>query len=232
MKSEACLAPTKAAIKKQEKGSNHFIARTHRLQQDRVKQLRERYRQLERTKEAAKKSPEVAKETVVAMYDLIDGLLISFTELYSVVEELVDKIESAPSTSRLKLSSSDSLLQLVLKDGNWFEAKEVSDHAGYRNVNKSSMPNRWKNDRRIFAIRHNGKDLFPGYALGDDGKPIESMHRVLEIFGRQKTPLAVAAWFANDNSWLSGAKPMDVIRRDPEKVIKAAKMEVEPIVHG
>lgn len=125
-----------------------------------------------------------------------------------------------------------ALTELVLKSSHWLLASEVSAQAGLSNKNPSSTPNKWKRNNTIFAISHQGRDRYPSYALGDDGKPLPIMKEILQAFSGKKVPLKIGLWFCSVNSWLGGVAPKDVIETRPEDVLKAAIQEVTPIEHG
>lgn len=125
-----------------------------------------------------------------------------------------------------------ALTELVLKSSRWLLASEVSAQAALSNKNPSSTPNKWKRNNTIFAIPYQGRDHYPGYALGDDGKPLPIMKEILQVFSGKKGPLKIGLWFCSVNSWLGGVAPQDVIEVRPQDVLKAAIQEVTPIEHG
>lgn len=133
---------------------------------------------------------------------------------------------------KFKVATAAQLRDRVLAKAEWLTAQEVSENAGYKNANSSVQPNKWKKAGRIFAITVDGKDRFPAYALGVDGKPLPQMAEVLSVLCPHRQPLAIASWFASANSWLGSKTPMESIADNPQGVLKAAKMEVAPIEHG
>ncbi|HAT2580541.1 TPA: hypothetical protein I8273_005188 [Aeromonas hydrophila] len=133
---------------------------------------------------------------------------------------------------KFKVATAAQLREQVLSRGEWLTAQQVSENAGYKNSNPSVQPNKWKKAGKIFAITADGKDLFPAYALGVDGKPLPQLEDVLKFLSSKKQPLAIASWFASANSWLGSKTPMESIADNPQGVLKAAKMEVAPIEHG
>ncbi|MFM5375067.1 hypothetical protein ACEUAE_14550 [Aeromonas veronii] len=124
------------------------------------------------------------------------------------------------------------LREKVLRLSAWLTAQQVSDNAGYEGSNSSALPNKWKKAGQIFAISVEGKDLFPAYGLGIDGKPLPQMKEILTILAAHKTTLVIASWFVSANSWLGGKTPMDELAERPLDVLKAARMEVAPVEHG
>jgi len=122
----------------------------------------------------------------------------------------------------------------VLESGDWLTAAEVAQLAGLSTRNPSAQPNKWKKQRLIFAIHHNGVDYFPGYGLDRDAgfRPVRALARVIEVFTGHKDGWGMAYWFRSDNSFLGGKRPQDLLATAPERVIEAARDEVQEIAHG
>ncbi|EIS3740156.1 hypothetical protein LO908_002525 [Aeromonas hydrophila] len=124
------------------------------------------------------------------------------------------------------------LCEQVLSRSAWLTAQQVSDNAGYKGSNVSALPNKWKKTGQIFTISVEGKDLFPAYGFGIDGKPRPQVKEILAILAAHRTALVIASWFVSANSWLGGKTPMDKLAECPLDVLKAARMEVAPVEHG
>ncbi|MGL5489675.1 MAG: hypothetical protein ACRDC6_25905 [Shewanella sp.] len=124
------------------------------------------------------------------------------------------------------------LREKVLSLSEWLTEQQVSDNSGYKGSNSSALPNKWIKAGQIFAISVGGKDLFPAYGFGIDGKPLPKMKEILAILSAHRTALVIASWFVSANSWLGGKTPMDELAERPLDVLKAARMEVTPIEHG
>ena len=122
----------------------------------------------------------------------------------------------------------------VMEASDWLTAAQIAQLAELSGSNPSQQPNRWKHDGLIFAIDINGKDRFPAYGLDPDRKyrPRRSLADVLRVFGKARDGWALAFWFASVNSYLGGKRPLDLFGTAPERVIEAAELEVEGVVHG
>ncbi|MDH4559026.1 hypothetical protein E8F11_28305 [Pseudomonas sp. BN417] len=122
----------------------------------------------------------------------------------------------------------------ILESGDWLSARDIATLAGLTSENPSSRPSRWKREGRIFAIRHNGNDYFPIYALSKDSgfRPLPAVAEVLKVFAGQKDDWGLAYWFASVNSFLAGNRPQDLLITDSDRVVAAAADEVAGIVHG
>jgi len=122
----------------------------------------------------------------------------------------------------------------VLSSSEWLSAKDIAERAGLSTANASSTPWKWKQDGSIFAISSEGRDLYPLYGLDPDSdfRPLKSLKLITGVFKGHKEGWGMAHWFASVNSFLGGKRPMDLIKSDPDRVLDAAKDEVEGVVHG
>ncbi|KAE9625324.1 hypothetical protein GL272_14010 [Aeromonas veronii] len=102
----------------------------------------------------------------------------------------------------------------------------------YKGMDFSSRLNKWKKRQQVFALTVDGKNLFPAYAFGLEGKPLPIMERILILLSQTKTPLTIAIWFSSSNSWLTGKTPQEELTTKPEEVFAAALAEANPIEHS
>lgn len=122
----------------------------------------------------------------------------------------------------------------VLEGADWLTAAQVAELAGLSATNPSTQPNKWKRQRQIFAVHHNGVDYFPGYGLDPQTgwRPRKAMKQVLEVFGDGKDGWGLAYWFGSASSFLGGRRPQDVLATEPGQVVAAARDEIQAAVHG
>ncbi|MDE8654265.1 hypothetical protein [Novosphingobium album (ex Liu et al. 2023)] len=122
----------------------------------------------------------------------------------------------------------------VLSSAEWLTAAQLSELAGFSGRNASAQPNKWKREGKIFAFRQQGVDYYPGYALDADAgyRPLKGLAPVLNRFRNDLEDWDIAIWFASVNSFLGGVRPMDLLKRDPERVLAAAEDEIDGVLHG
>ncbi|WP_431819424.1 hypothetical protein [Burkholderia sp. F1] len=153
------------------------------------------------------------------------------------VEQLADAlVPRAPASPRL-LKEAMMLARArkaVLDSGDWLTASEVAQLAGLSATNPSAQPNKWKKQGQIFAIHHNGVDYFPDYGLDREAnfRPVKAMAKVIEVFDGHKDAWGMAYWFLSVNSFLGGKRPQDLMASAPDRVIDAARDEVQEVAHG
>jgi hypothetical protein len=177
---------------------------------------------------------------------LLELMIRRVTEFYPQLmrqrqHEAIDKIVSAllpevaiPDAALAQARMMVDAKSAILNSGDLLPAGEIAKLAGYSANNPSAQPNKWKRDGAIFAIHHKGTDYFPIYALNPDEnyRPYKAIANILRVFGDTKDSWGLAFWFAGLNSFLDDQRPQDLLAADPERVIAAAKDEVEGVQHG
>jgi len=149
----------------------------------------------------------------------------------SIIEALVPDVPP-PRDKLLQARMTAEARKVVLKGGEWMTGTEIAEMAGLSA--RSTQPNKWKKDGRIFAVRHRGVDYFPGYAFGPstDYRPAKRLAGVLEVFSGKKDDWGIAYWFASVNSFLGGKRPQDLLISKSDSVVAAAEDEVAGVLHG
>ena len=108
----------------------------------------------------------------------------------------------------------------------WYTAREIADRAALGPVNPIATVARWKGQGRIFALRENGVDRYPAYALGRDFNPLPAMKDVLADLGDHDAEY-LAGWFESTSKFLGGKRPRELLATDPGRVVLAAKYDTE-----
>lgn len=155
----------------------------------------------------------------------------------SVIEAMVDMALPKPAPEPHVLKEAAMTIRArerVLNSGDLLTAADIAKLAGFSEKNPSTQPNKWKKAGLIFAVQHKGTDYFPSYSFDPQNgfRPHKAMAKIIEIFGDRKGDWGKAYWFSSDNSFLSGSRPQDVLAKHPERVIAAAKDELEGVAHG
>jgi hypothetical protein len=105
---------------------------------------------------------------------------------------------------------------------------QVHQRAGFPGGNPSQTVHRWRKQGKIFAANHGGRDWYPAFQFGDDGRPLPIIEELLARLRRdpERTDWDNALWFAGDSGWLDGKSPIEVLQSEPELVKRAAEQEV------
>lgn len=174
-------------------------------------------------------------QTLAIVVPFIDAALHEQNDqtLEALVNAVVPKAPPTPTLLKEAVMLARSR-KAVLEGADWLTAAKLAELAGLSASNPSTQPNKWKRERRIFAIHHNGVDYFPGYGLDPeaDWRPRKALKSVLEVFGDEKDGWGLAYWFLSANSFLGGKRPQDVLATRPEQVIAAASDEMEGVAHA
>lgn len=119
-------------------------------------------------------------------------------------------------------------LRAVRHSTEWLTAAEVADLGGLGPANPIGTVSRWKQQGRIYALRHGSKDYYPKYALGPDFHPLPVIKEILALLAGYG-PELLAAWFDSTSRFLGGRRPRELVATEPAKVLAAARnmMEVQ-----
>lgn len=94
--------------------------------------------------------------------------------------------------------------------------------------NRAALASRWKGESRIFSVKHDGRDWFPGFQFDPNGRPRKEIVAVLSALGNSRE-WETALWFTASNAYLDGDRPVDRLADDPEAVLRAAEHEAADI---
>jgi hypothetical protein len=174
-------------------------------------------------------------QALTSIATLIEGALEDQNErtFKALVNAVVPKAPPTPQLLKEAAMAARSR-KAVLAGADWLTAAQVAELGGLSASNPSTQPNKWKRQRQIFAIHHNGVDYFPAYGLDPDAgyRPRKAMRDVLDVFGNAKDSWGLAYWFLGVNGFLAGRRPQDVLVKKPEQVVAAARDEIEDIAHA
>ena len=142
-----------------------------------------------------------------------------------------NKVVSRPPANGAEAAMIANARNAVLAAAEWLTAGQIVERAGF-SLSKSQLE-QWRNDGRIFAIRHEGADRYPGYAFNPETYwPIAAVAHVLAVFQASRDAWEVAYWFASANGFLGGSRPQDLILTCPDELIAAATDEMTGPIHG
>lgn len=108
----------------------------------------------------------------------------------------------------------------------WLTATEIGKLADLGSANPIATVSRWKQQGRIFALRHGGKDYYPRYALGPDFHPLPVIKEILAMLAGYG-PELLAGWFDSTSRFLGGRRPRELVAAEPAKVLAASRNMIE-----
>ena len=145
------------------------------------------------------------------------------------IEKMIEVILSDTPRSRfeIELDLDNARLRAgYLRETALLTTAQVRSVSGLEPRNKSEPASRWKRERKLFAVRHRGADLYPAFQF-EDGSPRAVIKKVLAALPKDMSGWQVAMWFASGNGWLDGDAPQEHLV-EPDAVIDAALKLANP----
>jgi hypothetical protein len=82
--------------------------------------------------------------------------------------------------------------------------------------------------KRVFGLQQGRQRLYPAFQIGHDGQPKPAFRKLLTALDGRLDGWPLAIWLTRPNAEFEDWKtPLDVIERDPEAVIAAARVELQ-----
>jgi hypothetical protein len=98
---------------------------------------------------------------------------------------------------------------------------------GSGTVNPSALVKGWVDAKRVFSLQHGKQRLYPEFQIGQDGQPKPVFRVLLTALDGKLEGWPLAIWLTRPNAEFDDWKaPLDVIERDPDAVVAAARHEV------
>jgi hypothetical protein len=108
-----------------------------------------------------------------------------------------------------------------------YTAAEASKVLGSKARNATELASRHKREGRLFTVRDGTTEKYPRFQFDAHGQPLPVIEQVLALFKSKLEGWEIALWFHSNNGWLPNqARPVDLLRRQPEAVLQAAQREV------
>jgi len=146
------------------------------------------------------------------------------------LQELADSYEPRRrSANRTDLEM--RALDAIMNGTDWLSAAEIGRELDPQAANPHEAASRWLQGKQVFAIDHRGKKMFPAYVFTESWKPLPEIKKVLAIL-EGYSPLRLASWFESTHPALQGQRPREMLKRDPQAVVKAAEQHRLGAVHG
>ncbi len=110
-------------------------------------------------------------------------------------------------------------------------AAEIAALVGSETANPSALLNGWVSAKRVFFVQDGAKRLYPEFQLGPSGQPKEVFRSLITALQGKRDGWHLAIWLTKPNPefghWQT---PLEMLDRDPEAVVAAAKREAQEAV--
>jgi hypothetical protein len=115
----------------------------------------------------------------------------------------------------------------LLKTREWWDSEEVARHARGRVVdsNPAQYASRLRTEKRLFAVRFQGKYRHPVFQFGASGELLPGMTELLAKLPTSDANWSAAFWLFQPHGELNGRCPADILATDPAAVIAAAEKD-------
>ncbi len=174
-------------------------------------------------------SPWPKADLIALVRSLLQAESVSRRSAATLIEAMLPDMPVPSPAAVLQARRNAAARDQLLREFGGLSSREVAERAGSRARNRAALANRWKQEGRIFSVLHRGAEVFPGYQFDEQGQPLAAVRDVaVALSGRSSWELAL--WFAADNGWLEGRRPVDLLETEPEAVAAAAGRAAEGIV--
>lgn len=76
---------------------------------------------------------------------------------------------------------------------------------------------------RLLSIEHRGETCYPAFQLDENGCPLDVVADLVSLADEQgRSRAGVVHWLLSPTTHLDGARPVDLLRSDPARVVTAA----------
>jgi hypothetical protein len=164
----------------------------------------------------------------------VKRLTVALAESQLLTERLIDAMfvpggTASPAAAR-QAQRNAKARQALIDEFGLYDADEIADLSGSTASNRSATASRWLASMKIFAVAHRGARLYPSFQFGMDGRPRRVIAEVLEVFEPYGLDgWETALWFTTASGWLDDQRPVDLLTREPKRVVEAARHAFEEV---
>ena len=153
-------------------------------------------------------------------------------EMERIIDAVVPSLLDRPSPAFIDQARRNAEARTAfLREYEVLDADQVHELFGSRARNRSALAARWRSGKKIFAVQHRGRFLYPAFQFDSQGRPRQVISKVLAVLGTEVGGWQTALWFVTPNGWLDEEKPVDMLEREPHAVLDAAADVAEPVAH-
>jgi hypothetical protein len=141
-----------------------------------------------------------------------------------LVEGMFNPSSTVSPATALQAQRNAQARQELIEEFGLYDSDQVAEVAGSSANNRSATASRWSAARRIFTVNHDGARVYPSFQFGADGQPRQVIANVLDVFRPHGLDgWETALWFTTTSGWLDDERPVDLLTREPEQIVEAAR---------
>lgn len=152
----------------------------------------------------------------------------------TVFKDVVDRIVEATPMRRLdatRAALEQRAIAALFAGTEWLTAEQIGRLRDPAARNPHASANRWRAERKVFALTKGGVLYYPRYAFDEGLDPLPAVAAVMAVF-EGRSPYRLAAWFESTNGALGGRRPRECVAAEPEAVQRAARRDAGSPLHG
>jgi hypothetical protein len=180
----------------------------------------------ERHEPASAKPPD-GFAALVAPQETIEGLadLAAMAQRFEalITTLMPDLVMSRPLAEQAQRNA--ELRTRALKEIDMLDSDEVATVLGSHARNRAAAASRLVRNGQVIFVDHGSRRLFPAFQFDlEAGRLRPEAVRVVEALAeREVRGWAALLWLTRPSGWLGGARPVDRLGDEPEKVVAAAR---------
>lgn len=122
-----------------------------------------------------------------------------------------------------------AIREKFLQDYRSVTAPELAELTGSRSRNPSSRAHEWLRAGKMFAVYDGRLARYPLFQIDQmNGTPRPQIKDAIAYLRKQLSDWQIAFWFVTANAWTGDWRcPVDLLETEPERVVEAARHEVE-----
>jgi hypothetical protein len=113
----------------------------------------------------------------------------------------------------------------ALEEIEMLDSDDVAQVTGSLARNRAAAASRLARSGRVLFVEHEGRRLFPAFQFDFEAGTVrqESVQVVRTLADRGVHGWAGVLWMNRPNGWLAGARPVEILTTEPERVLAAAE---------
>jgi hypothetical protein len=171
-----------------------------------------------------------AGRLVLACTQIIEGLVRQRHDTERLIEAMLPESPVPTPPAVLQARRNAAAREELIAEFGLLSSADVAARAGSRAKNKAALANRWKQERRIFSVPHQGSVFYPAFQFDDEGQPCEAIAGTLRALGTKLSDWGLALWFTGRYGMLGDRRPVDLLAAEPDRVVAAAERKAGPLV--
>jgi len=179
-----------------------------------------------------KKSTQLShsKQVLSAEHSTPPAVRVVINAIESATEDL-EQIGKALSDSAVPETTSTSdpvqnaieIRESLAKTVNLLDAAKWAKWRGVKSKNPSAALDKYKKQRRVFAVKSGSRNLYPAFQFSENAEPLPVVQDILKVVPEASHGWSLLSWFEARNALLGDRKPSELLRNDPDAVLSAAE---------